>query len=156
MSEPILDPELTALQQSLGRLEPQGGVERDAVMYRAGRASARPRRFLPVVAAAAAGVLGFLIGHRPAPEPQVVERVRVVERIVTVAVPAEPITTPVSDRTPALTPDTQASLADQLRRRREVLRWGVEMLPPVTPLEGFDGPPTPADAPRLDAKAGLY
>ena len=86
MSEPDLDAELRALEQSLARLEPQGQLARDAVLFRAGRVSAQPGWLWPagaLASTAAAAILGWLLWRQPTPEPQVV----VVKHIEIVTVP---------------------------------------------------------------------
>src|SRR5262245_32262441 len=97
MPEPILGPELKALEQALGTLEPQAQLSREAVIFRAGQASMRGRWLWPmstIVSTAAAIVLGWFLWQQPAPsgnEP----RVRIVEKNVFVPI----------ERTPAVTHD---------------------------------------------------
>jgi hypothetical protein len=82
MSEGPLPEGLSAVESALRGLAPHAGaLDRDELLFRAGRASA-PRRWPWVLAAAAsaatAGALAVLLALRP--EPPVVERVRYVER----------------------------------------------------------------------------
>jgi len=85
MSEGSLPEGLSAVESALRGLAPHaGGLDRDEVLFRAGRASG-PRRWpwalAAVTSAATAGVLGALLALRPAPP--------VVERVRYVPVPAE-------------------------------------------------------------------
>src|SRR5205823_14684738 len=78
MSEPFLNPELNALERALKQLVPAGQVQRDTLMFRAGRASAPGRGWLwpagaavmTVVAIALGGVL--ILRSPPAPAERVV------------------------------------------------------------------------------------
>ncbi len=131
MSGPTHDPELTALEDALVRLAPASGVNRDALMFRAGQASVR-RRAWPIAAVAstltAAGLAAVLL-LRP---PTVLERVVLVE-------PSPAPTAPQQDD----------SAADYLRLRDRLER------------ESDDAPPPNPAAPALrrtiplDALLGL-
>lgn len=81
MSEPRED--LTALERSLSGLAPRGGLDRDRLMYEAGRRAGgrRDRRWPLVAAALALTTIGqaVALSRRPAE--------RVVERVVTVPAP---------------------------------------------------------------------
>jgi hypothetical protein len=83
--EPLNDPALDALAAALrGLAPPPAGLDRDALMFRAGRAAAPRRWAWPLATAAstaAAVVFGVLLWVRPEP-PRVVERI--------VYLPAEP------------------------------------------------------------------
>jgi hypothetical protein len=82
MPEPTRDTELTELEAALRGLQPRADLDRAAVCFRAGRASARSGWVWPLAAvasAATAAVLGFLLLTRPVPPA--------VERIVVVTVP---------------------------------------------------------------------
>jgi hypothetical protein len=161
MSGPDVDPELSALEESLGRLQPQAELSREAVLFEAGRAAAPRGRLWPAatgVSTLAAAVLGWLLWRQPlpaeAPPPRVVvvEKVveKVVERVVHVPVPAplepEPqpgvVSHPVTDGFPERP-------GEYLRRRQEVLRWGVDILPAGPPQRPPGEPLTPALTPRL-------
>jgi hypothetical protein len=128
MSDNIPDRQLEA---TLRCLKPSAGVfDRDQLFFRAGQCQP-PRRWLwPATSAAlalVAGVLGTLLALQP--EPQTIEH------IVYVNVPA-----PTADVTPdkseaSLPPATEATPAgpsDYLRLREQVLRWGVDALPPTS------------------------
>ena len=151
MSEQQLDPELTALEQSLGRLEPASHLDRDRVMFRAGQGTPRLRWLWPASTAAttaAAAVLAFLLWHQsmipPAPEPA--PRVIVVEKFVPVPAPEIPSGT---DAVLSL-PTPEAATRDYFRLRQEVLRWGTDVLHPA-PGGAIPSQETltPANAPRL-------
>src|SRR5262249_21249191 len=86
MSEPLLTRDLQDLENALKQLAPAGGLERDQLMYRAGRASAPRHGWLwPAAAAgmtAVAIALGGLLMLRPSPAPS--------EKIVYVTVREQP------------------------------------------------------------------
>jgi hypothetical protein len=91
MSEEPLPEGLSAIESALRGLAPHaGGLDRDELLFRAGRASA-PRRWPWALAAGAsaatAGVLAVLLALRPA--PAVVERVRYVPAPATTDAPAD-------------------------------------------------------------------
>jgi hypothetical protein len=132
-----LNPDLSALEASLRTLAPTpAAVDRDRLMYAAGRASA-PRAWAWPLAAVtstlAACVLGVLLLLRPESRPA--------ERIVYVPVPAPSPEQPTVE--PASTPEEAAPswLAPSRSRRLEeqILRWDLDALPP-TPTPG--GRPT--------------
>ena len=146
-----LDPDLTALEQSLGKLEPAATIARDQVMYRAGQAASGTRWPWPASTAAsalAACVLGFLLWRQstvslPAEPPRVVY----VERVITV--PAA-IDTPSNEPGPSASAPAPSSL-EYLRMRQEVLYWGPEVLrsspggsasrePTLTPADAMSRP----------------
>jgi hypothetical protein len=153
---------LTPLEESLARLVPvQGGLSRDHVLFEAGRASARPARAWPLLAAGSAltaAVLGVLLLTRPG--PQVIERttiVRVPESAPSPA-PEKPSTgSPVEKDEPS-SPAFALGEPDHLRRRQEVLRWGVEVLPSAPPRSPLLSPLTPGslrqfpDLPSTESK----
>ena len=156
MPEVPLDPELKALEEALGTLEPQAQLSREAVFFRAGQVSMRGRWLWPastIVSTAAAVVLGWFLWQQP--EPSANERpprVIIVEKIVPSPVEQHPTETP--DRRPDLmisTPTNDSDTTDYLRLRQEVMRWGVDVLHPG-PLQNSSGRPlTPSAAPRLDS-----
>src|SRR5262245_63231326 len=77
MSESPLPPDLAAVRAALGGLAPAApALDRDRLMYEAGRAARPTGRAWPLAAAAFAG-LSALLGYRvaTAPGPSVVERV---------------------------------------------------------------------------------
>jgi hypothetical protein len=151
MSEEQLDPQLTALEQLLGRLQPAAQLDRDRVMYQAGKAEPRLRWLWPAssaVSALAAAVLGILLWRQslvpPVPEPA--PRVIVVEKLLPAAAPEPP-----PPRNTALTdPPADGGAFDYFRMRQEVFRMGTDALR-VGP--GGAAPSaetlTPGDAPRL-------
>ena len=139
MSSKALDPELKALEAALKGLSASaGGLNRDELFFRAGQAAAPDKggHIWPGVAAVMACVaaaLGFALALRPATR---------VEQII-VRVPSPP---PESAPTevPAAAASTPAPSAEQrdarvdadyLRVREQVLRWGVESLPPATSIQ---------------------
>ena len=152
MSESMPDAGLSPLEETLSRLVPlPGGLLRDRVLYEAGRASAQAGRRWPVLAAASsllASILGLLLLTRPA--PSVIERTI----LVRVSEPSTPPSVPPRESSPdsPLVEQTEPTTAvfapaetDYLRRRQEVLRWGVDMLPPATPRSRSSLPLTPGE-----------
>ena len=134
------DPELTAIASALGSLSPaKSRVDRDRLMYEAGRASARPgvlaRGGWPAVAAAfAALALGeaAVLARRP--------ESRIVERLVYVAPPAPAPSAPNPDDTaveaaPApvwgdpFIGSTGLAGTDYQRLLDQMLRFGLDALP---------------------------
>ena len=136
MSEPLPDAGLSALERSLSRLTPApAALARDRVLFEAGRASARRGWFWPGVAAAssvAATVLGVLLLSRPA---DVVHEHTVQVRLVPVPAPAPETPSLPTEATSAPAPDEAVipPESEYLRRRQEVLRWGVDALPRLPP-----------------------
>jgi hypothetical protein len=76
MSENVNDPGLKALEAGLQALTPRApGLNRDALMFRAGQASAQRRWVWPLTTAASTLVavgLGVFLALRPEPAPRVV------------------------------------------------------------------------------------
>ena len=143
MSEPLDRPEMTALEASLGKLAPcPAALDRDRLLFEAGRASARPGRLWQGAAAAAsltAAALALLLVLRPAPVTVVEPRVVYVhERPAPQPAPEDPATPPAE----VATADDEAPVpqTEYLRRRQEVLRWGVDMLPPPVPGTALSSP----------------
>jgi hypothetical protein len=128
------DPALDALAGALRGLTPGAGrLDRDALMFRAGRASAPRRRAWPLATAASAAAalaLGVLLWARPELPPRTVERV--------VYLPAE-VSPPASER-PAVPPDGAGRWSSYLQ---EVARWDLDgRPPPPEPPDEREGPPT--------------
>ncbi len=150
MSGPYPDAPLTPLEEALRRLAPlPAALQRDRVMFEAGRASARSAR--PWQAAAATSALAavalgaVLLFHRPA--PVVVERTIVLGAPPPAVEPAPPEERPDPGTAPTPPPVLSAPLAfgesEYLRRRRDVIRWGVDVLPPPPPRAPAPPPLTP-------------
>ncbi len=116
--------DLTAFSRALAEVAPHPGrLDRDALLFAAGRAAGRPGRFWPMTAgvlAAACIALAVTLVVRP---PTVVEVVRVVP--VRVPTPAD---TPLPDaeQTPG---SDEPALAEGLRRRRRLLDEGDSSVP---------------------------
>jgi hypothetical protein len=139
------EPELSEIESALGSLAPtRSRVDRDLVMYQAGRTSVRPGQSGPrgwMAVAAACGLValgeGALLARRPAE--------RVVERIVVVREPAAPPVGPslesVEAQPPAPSrrpPETGPAAHDRLAW--QVLRYGLDGLPAPRPSMGSDRP----------------
>jgi hypothetical protein len=156
MSQPTHDPALTALERALAGLAPSAeGLNRDALMFAAGRASARRGWAWPCAAAtagAAAVLLAALLLLRPNPPAEV--------RYVEVPVPpvqpdnpapAAPDESPEPEATPAPPPASPLRPEiDYLTLRQQVERWGDAALP-RTPAA--DEGPAPSGA-LLDLPPG--
>src|SRR5436190_18587440 len=143
MSEPFLNADLKALEGALKQLAPAGQVQRDTLMFRAGRASAPQRGWLWPAAAAGMTVvtvaLGSVLMLRPAPLPA--------EKIVYVTVrePAPPLPAaeqgePIPPQPPPAAPLTHPTTEYQ-QMKRLALRWGVENLPTSSALSSAQEPP---------------
>lgn len=150
MSEPFLDPELSELEQSLARLEPQEQLSRDVVFFKAGQASVRRPWFWPAcsgLSTLVAASLGWLLLQRPTPEPE-----RIIETVVVEKLVPQPIAV-----TPTPAPESREVVdhraVDYLKRRNEVLRFGADVLPESLPQVTSDDPLTPASTPRFDGEA---
>ena len=158
--------ELAPLERALRELDPAPpGVSRERLLFEAGRASvAAPQRWLwPAVAggfALLACGFGATLAFR-GPAVEFVYKDRVVERYVQVPTPVEPYAKPnpsQPEESPAPTferltiaratderePDADARRMAQVRR--DVLRWGVELLPEARPTS----PPAPPTATARD------
>jgi hypothetical protein len=123
MSENIRDPEMTSLEAALAELAPRSaGINRDQLMYQAGRSAARRNGWLApgiaAVLASAATVAAVLLVHHP--EPQIV-RVPATNRAV------QP--SPRPNTALAVNDIRWEERADALRLRNEILDRGVEALP---------------------------
>jgi hypothetical protein len=123
MSENLGDPGLTQLATALSALAPRPAVlDRDRLMFAAGRRSARCSRLWPCVSALLAVLsvgLGTALVLRPEP------------RVVYVTPPAPPPPAPAEAREPtvAAKDDHWQEQIESLRLRNRVLRLGVEALP---------------------------
>jgi hypothetical protein len=143
MSEP-LDAGLNAVAAALTSLKPSAALDRDRLMYRAGRASVSRHLLWPLATGASsalAAVLAVVLLARPAPAP--------VDRVVYVPVPLPqaPIPEPpgVAKDAPAPTDAPPVALSADpwpatpyARMQDRVLRWG---------LDGLAEPPLPAPDP---------
>jgi hypothetical protein len=131
--ERMNDPALDALAGALRGLAPRPvGLDRDRLMFQAGRASA-PRGWAwplaTVASAAAAAVLGVLLWVRPEPAPRVVY------------LPAERPATASDERAPG--PDAGAApgrWSHYLQLQEDLLR------------DGLDGLPAPSDTPSPEGQ----
>jgi hypothetical protein len=158
-SQPDPNAELTAVEAALGSLAPAPGrLDRDRVMFQAGRAA--PRRSLaragwPALAACLAVVAageGAALSSRPA--------VRYVDRVVVVREPAlpapaplqTPIAVPEPEPAPKLAGEVRGALlpflmltrveTDYERLRAGVLRYGLDGLPAPPALAAHSGGPS--------------
>ncbi len=136
-------PDLGPIEAALRSLAPTRiGLDRDRVLYRAGRASALGRLRPPWPAIAAtlalvAGVEGAMLARPPSP--------RVVERIVVVREPAQApipvvVVHPSAPPTPAPT-EVGLGLTERDRLAGRVIRFGLDGL--ASPRTGGSGGPRP-------------
>jgi hypothetical protein len=136
------DPALNALAGALRGLAPRpAGLDRDRLMFRAGRASA-PRGWAWPLAAtastAAAVALGVLLWARP--EPRTVERVVYVPAERSQPAPGEPSLSPGADGTTPRGPGP-GDWSRYLQLQERLMRWGLEGLPvPPDPPLDREGP----------------
>jgi hypothetical protein len=142
---------MSPLEAALGQLAPAAGaLSRERVLFEAGRASARPGRTWPLLAGASsllASVLALVLLTRPA---QVVEHTVIVRVAQPPAPPSPPPPEPAADnplveQTEPTTDFFVSGETDYLRRREEVLRWGVDRLPAAAPRSPSSTPLTPAE-----------
>jgi hypothetical protein len=142
-SEPARRPELTALESALRDLAPAPvGLDRDAVMFRAGQAAA-PRRWLwpavTAVSSAAAVVLAVLLACRPA------EVVRYVPAPPSAA-PANEEPTPEPNSSGPLPARVPGALLTYRQLEQNLLRQGLDGL--------GEAPPSPDSAPPFPLSSG--
>jgi hypothetical protein len=149
-----LNPELAQTANALGSLAPASTtISRDRLLFEAGRAAARPASWIwpsstLLFATMSALLAGFLFIREPV-QTIVVER----ERIVEVRVPEPPGTSGFparressshDDETVQLEPSPSPETMRTLQIRRDVLRWGPDMLPVSTHVESTDSPDSEA------------
>ena len=140
--------DLAPFADALARLAPQPPhLSRDALLFAAGQSAAQPRYgpwFWPGVAAAFAGLSIVLGAFAFFPSSSV----QVTDRVQYVYVPDRPIeptwtAPPKVDEPPPPKPRTRSAeeleAARMMQVRRDVLRWGVDMLPPPR-SQGGAGP----------------
>jgi hypothetical protein len=137
------DEAVSALEQALSLLVPAGGrVDRDELMFRAGRASAPPPARLWPAAAAAASALAVLFGAVLAvqPEARVVERVPYVEPAPAVpvaeSVPGGHEATVRPSHTAPGTGGEPLDVQSYLAARDRVLAAGLDALPRIRAASG--------------------
>jgi hypothetical protein len=138
--EPGPAPGLSALEQELRRLSPrEAALDRDALFFRAGQASARTRWLWPAATAAsslAAVVLAAVVAFQP--PPQAAERVVYVPVERPAPAPRPSAVTAAEERPePAGPPSEQIPAYHRLQEH--LLRWG---------LDGLGQPAAPAPAPE--------
>jgi hypothetical protein len=131
--------DLAPFADALKRLAPQPPeLSRDALLFAAGKAAAQPRLgpwFWPSVAAGFAGLSAVLGAFAMSPGgPQYVDRVQYVHvHPPAAAEPSRGREPDVSPEPPRATvraqPAEESEAARMLRVRRDVLRWGIDMLP---------------------------
>jgi hypothetical protein len=132
MSENIRDPEMTALEAALAELAPRSAtIDRDQLMFQAGRRAARRNGWLvpgvAAVLASAATVSAVLLFYHP--EPQIVRL-----PLTKVAPPAS------SPSHIASANDSWLQCVEGLRLRNEVLQSGLDALPKPPTTEEHQEP----------------
>ena len=138
MSEQEVPPDLSALADALAGLKPRpAALDRDTLMFRAGRASA-PRGWRWPLATAVSALIALSLGVAllVRPQPRVVERIEYVRVEVPVPAPPAPETpTPVptpADAPSLVTHEDEAPPRSGVRRLEYHLsRWGFDGLPPA-------------------------
>jgi len=130
---------------------------RDRTVFATGRAEGRRSMIIwrlttGLFARTTLGSLGWIItDHHPITEPTMIfVPVPVVMPSPAPTTPIEVTSLPENEpETPLVSNDISNETAEWLRRRRDVLLYGVEMLNrPVAPTIGVIGPATIADSPR--------
>lgn len=115
-----LNPAQRELESALARIRPiQSGLDRDLLMFNAGRATARPNRAWQVLS----GVLGILLLCAVSPRPEQAGRPSSVQVADSGTAQIGPLAGPRGEHDPS-GPLTYLSLRDR------VLEGGVEALPP--------------------------
>jgi hypothetical protein len=150
--------ELKVIESALASLVPaQSRMDRDQVMFRAGQAAARrsssERRFWMALAASfgliAAGEAAFL-SQRPA--PRIVERIVVVHEPVKSMIAPNPQPKPTEPRNPPPSSSGELFGLAQTPRERlveQVLRYGLDGLPPSLSTVGSPSEPAPVASHQL-------
>lgn len=143
--------ELDALETQLRRLAPrESDIDRDQLMYRAGRDSVRGLWVWPVATAVStltAMVLGVLLSMQPG------------ERVVYVPIveqaPSPPvIVSPPSERIEASGPVAVEELSPKQRLLEHLVRWGLDGLSPAPPPLG--SPPRSLSSHYSDLTKGEF
>lgn len=157
MSYEIPDPDLRALAGALTGLELQPArLDRDQLMYLAGRAAARRASWLWPTTTALFGLatLGLFLVQFPKPEPVPQERIVYVTPPDSKPLePASPVTRPpisVPESPMVVKQDRDPSGPSFLKIRQEVLTGGVEAMldpPPMAVLPSLGSPETLPDLP---------
>ncbi len=133
--EPRLNPAQREIEAALGALAPAApAIDRDELMYRAGRASAPRRARLPWALTLLLAV-GLTVALAVRPEPRIVERVVHVPAAPPAA-PAEPVRHPQAPAPAIAMPLAVAmplSPNSYVRLRTEVLRGGLDALAKLQP-----------------------
>lgn len=136
--------ELNDLAAALGELRPSSAVDRDRLMFEAGRAI-RPTAWcwpLATIASSLAALgLGAVLLFRPAPAPIT----RTIYVHLEAPVPAAPVQ-PAPEPGPTGPPAGQAAWPDfpYYRIQEQLSRWGFDAVPPPTHAEP-DQTPEPVD-----------
>jgi hypothetical protein len=151
MSDQAHDAKITALENALGALVPAPGqINRDQVMFRAGRASVKALGWVwPAAAgtmALVAAVFGGMLALRPDPEP----KIQIV--YITKEVPRRAPTDPEKSRSrpPGRTSaghETEEPAYPQtpyFQMENNLLRWGLDSLPASPPAPPSKSSPTRA------------
>ena len=149
---------LNAIESALGSLVPAGGpIDRDAILFRAGQAAARPgaagrRAWQGLAASLALVALGeaALLAHRP--PPTVVERVVVVRVPTPTPSPTVVIPERAVVREPERRPDEGMLAMGQTAYSRlagQVMRYGLDGLPASPAGVGMISRAGPASSGRM-------
>jgi hypothetical protein len=159
MSHENIDPKLLALESALASLAPAPGrLDRDQMLFRAGRATSRTRLVWPCTSVALAALvagMGMLLALRPDAAPTVrIVYVPVMEQNPTSAEPMENLSSAADYARPttdAASARLQPLSCYQLERLAQ--RWGLDALPDAAAAaDGED----PAPARRLlDARVSV-
>lgn len=156
--------DLGPFADALKRLAPQPAhLSRDALLFEAGKATVSPKFkwAWPSATAAFAGisfVLAAFLMSPGSPRVQYVDRIVYVDRPGDSNGPSNVATKPPASVQPnASASDDLGEAAKAYQVRRDVLRWGIEMLPESKPGSGPSPGVAQRDLPRwLDIPPGTY
>jgi hypothetical protein len=144
--EPLNDSELAAIEADLGRLVPQNPqLQRDRLLFQMGRASARGGRFWPALTACTTLLalgMAWLAWEQYTSVPSVRTVIVHVEKPAPEPGPSVPSG---RERPPAPVGAESTPLLQYIRLRDDVLREGLDGIPPMP------SPPPEDDPPTLDA-----
>jgi hypothetical protein len=150
MPERADDPEVMDLESALRGLRPRADLDREVLMYQAGRAAAGRGWGWPLATAAALALVATLAIRLFTLAPPAVERIVLVPAAPAPQPPRESGASPLPAQEPTrITPPESAETPDAFLYpsphplRDHVLRWGLDGLPPAPEL----APTPPSDSP---------
>ena len=144
MSELRPDNDMQAVEKAMRHLLPNpGNLDRDRLMFEAGRESVRPSKTWPIAAlisSSLAAALAVVMLYRPSPEP-IVQIVHVPAAKSEEPTVHEPAPLPHAEASPAVDHAEQEHTHSYARLQDHLLRFGLD-LPAQPPLPEAESPPT--------------